>query len=56
MAFRRFRATDVRSILGAGTATPQPHPAGQALVVDLPSAPVRSLDAYKITTTDGTAS
>jgi transposase len=56
VAFRRFRAADVRSILAAGTGTPQPRPAGDALVLDLPSAPVRSLDAYKITTTDGTAS
>lgn len=56
VAFRRFRAADVRSILAAGTGTPQPRPAGQALVVDLPSAPTRSLDAYKITTSDGSAS
>ena len=56
VAFRRFRAADVRSILAAGTGTPQPRPAGDALVLDLPSAPVRSLDAYKINTTDGTAS
>jgi transposase len=59
VAFRRFRAADVRSILAAGTGIPRPRPAGDALVVDLPSAPTRSLDAYKITattTTDGTAS
>jgi hypothetical protein len=56
VAFRRFRAADVRSILAAGTGTPQPRPAGEAMIVDLPSAPTRSLDAYKITTTDGTAS
>lgn len=56
VAFRRFRAADVRSILAAGTGTPQPRPAGDALVLDLPTAPTRSLDAYKITTTDGTAS
>jgi transposase len=49
VAFRRFRAADVRSILAAGTATPQPRPAGDALVLDLPTAPTRSLDAYKIT-------
>jgi len=47
-AFKRFRATDVRSILAAGTGTPQPRPAGDALVLDLPTAPTRSLDAYKI--------
>jgi hypothetical protein len=48
VAFRRFRATDVRSILAAGTGTPQPRPAGDALILDLPVAPTRSLDAYKI--------
>ena len=56
VAFRRFRAADVRSILDAGTGTPQPRAAGDALVLDLPNAPTRSLDAYKITTTEGTAS
>jgi transposase len=49
VAFRRFRAADVRSILSAGTGTPQPRPAGDALILDLPIAPTRSLDAYKIT-------
>jgi Mu transposase, C-terminal domain len=48
VAFRRFRAADVRSILAAGAATPQPRPAGDALILDLPVAPTRSLDAYKI--------
>jgi transposase len=58
VAFKRFRAADVRSILAAGTAAPQPRPAGEALVLDLPTAPTRSLDAYKITTgsSDGSAS
>ena len=51
VAFRRFRAADVRSILAAGTGTPQPRPAGDALILDLPVAPTRSLDAYKITRT-----
>ena len=50
VSFRRFRAADVRSILAAGTGTPQPRPAGDALVLDLPVAPTRSLDAYKIRT------
>lgn len=53
VAFRRFRAVDVRSILAAGTGTPQPRPAGDALVLDLPVAPTRSLDAYKIIAVDG---
>lgn len=48
MAFRRFRAADVRSILAAGTGTPQPRTAGDALILDLPVAPTRSLDAYKV--------
>ena len=51
VAFRRFRAADVRSILAAGAGTPQPRPAGEALVLDLPIAPARSLDAYTITPT-----
>jgi hypothetical protein len=49
VAFRRFRAADVRSILAAGTGTPHPQPAGDALILDLPVAPTRSLEAYKIT-------
>lgn len=53
---RRFRVTDVRSILAAGTGTHSPCPAGDALILDPPSASVRSLDAYKATTTDRTAS
>ncbi len=49
VAFRRFRAADVRSILAAGAGTPQPRPAGDALILDLPVAPTRSLEAYKVT-------
>ena len=48
VAFRRFRATDVRSILAAGAGIPQPRPAGDALILDLPVAPTRSLDAYTV--------
>ncbi len=48
MAFRRWRAADVRSILAAGAGTPQPRPAGDALVIELPTVPVRPLSAYKI--------
>ena len=48
VAFRRFRATDVRSILAAGAGAPQPRPAGDALILDLPVAPTRSLEAYTI--------
>ena len=57
VAFRRFRAADVRSILAAGSGAPQPRAAGEALILDLPVAPTRSLDAYKITPViDGEAS
>ena len=51
VAFRRFRAADVRSILAAGAGTPQPRSAGEALILDLPVAPTRSLDAYTVTPT-----
>jgi transposase len=45
--FRRWRAGDVRSILAAAGAAPQPSPAGQALVLTLPAVPVRPLSDYK---------
>jgi hypothetical protein len=48
VAFRRWRAADVRSILAAGAGTPQPRAAGDALVIELPAVPVRPLSAYKI--------
>ncbi len=48
VAFKRFRAADVRSILAAGAGAPQPRSAGEALILDLPLAPTRSLDAYKV--------
>ncbi|HET9871426.1 MAG TPA: IS21 family transposase [Propionibacteriaceae bacterium] len=54
VAFRRWRAADVRSILATGGHAPRPTPAGQALVLTLPSVPTRSLDAYRIgTDTEG---
>ena len=50
--FKRWRADDVRSILAAAGAAPHPTPAGQALVLTLPSAlpavPTRSLNDYAI--------
>ena len=46
--FGRFRAADVRSILAIGTALPEPGVAGDNVVVELPAAHVRSLDAYRI--------
>ena len=45
-AFKRWRSADVRSILAAGTGTPQPRPAGTALVIDLPTTAGRSLADY----------
>jgi transposase len=48
VAFRRWRAADVRSILAAGAGAPQPRAAGDALVIELPTVPVRPLSAYKI--------
>lgn len=48
VAFRRWRAEDVRSILAAGAGTQQPRPAGNALVLELPHVPTRPLSAYKI--------
>ena len=46
--FRRFRAADVRSILAIGPAAPEPAAAGDAVVVDLPTAQMRSFDDYRI--------
>ena len=45
-AFGRWRSADVRSILAAGTGTPQPRPAGTSLVIDLPTTAGRSLAEY----------
>ena len=46
VAFGRWKASDVRSILAAGAGTPRPRAAGQALVIDLPIAAARSLADY----------
>jgi transposase len=54
VSFGRWRAADVRSILATNGHAPRPTPAGQALVLTLPSVPTRSLDAYRIApVTDG---
>lgn len=45
MAFRRWRAADVRFIHTAGAGA---RPAGDALVLELPKVPARPLSAYKI--------
>jgi hypothetical protein len=48
VTFGRWRAADVRSILDAGAGTPQPRPAGDALVLELPMVPTRPLSDYAI--------
>jgi transposase len=48
VAFGRWRAADVRSILAAGPGTADPRPAGDALVLELPVVPVRPLTDYAI--------
>lgn len=47
VTFGRWRAADVRSILATNGHAPSPTPAGQALVLTLPSVPTRSLDVYR---------
>jgi hypothetical protein len=46
--FGRWRAADVRSILAAGTGTPQPREAGDALLLEFPTVPTRPLSDYAI--------
>lgn len=46
VAFGRWRAADVRSILEAGRGVPRPARPGEALVIDLPQVPARSLADY----------
>src|SRR6266571_763850 len=48
VAFSRWRAADVRSILAAGPGTADPRAAGDALVLELPAVPVRPLSDYAI--------
>lgn len=48
VAFGRWRAADIRSILAAGPGTADPRPAGDALVLELPVVPVRPLADYAI--------
>ncbi len=48
LAFRRFRAADVRSILAAGPGVPRHREPGAALTVALPAVPVRPLAAYAL--------
>lgn len=46
--FRRFKAQDIRSILEAGSAAPNPTPSGKPLNLLLPEVPVRPLSAYSL--------
>jgi len=46
--FGRFRARDVRSILDAGKGVVRPSRPGEALIVELPLVPSRSLSDYAI--------
>jgi hypothetical protein len=48
VAFCRWRAADVRSILAAGAGAPEPRAAGDALALGLPAVPVRPLADYAI--------
>jgi len=48
VAFGRYRAGDVRSILAAGAGAPQPRSAGETLAVELPKVPTRPLSAYRL--------
>lgn len=50
VAFRRWRAGDVRSILATNGQAPEPTGPGQALVLTLPQVPTRSLEAYRLET------
>jgi hypothetical protein len=48
VAFRRFKAADVRSILEAGAGVVTVTEQGAYLTLDLPAVPKRSLDAYRL--------
>jgi len=48
LAYRRFRAADIRSILAAGSGVPRHREPGEHLVIGLPAVPVRSLAAYAL--------
>ncbi len=46
--FRRFKATDLRAILAAGSGVPLPGRAGGQLPLELPAVPERPLSAYAL--------
>jgi hypothetical protein len=47
-SFGRFRAHDVSSIIAAGAGVARPAAPGEALIVELPLVPTRSLSHYAI--------
>ena len=53
VAFGRWRAADVRSILATNGQAPTSRRPGQPLVLTPPTVPTRSLEAYRIGTPDG---
>ena len=53
VAFGRWWAADVRSILAAGTGVAQPQAAGEALVIELPVTASRSLADYSLQALSG---
>jgi transposase len=48
LAYRRFRAIDVRAILAAGPGVPRHHEPGRPLAIEAPVVPVRPLAAYAV--------
>jgi transposase len=48
LAYRRFRAADLRAILVAGPGVPRHRDPGAQLVIGLPAVPVRPLAAYAL--------
>jgi transposase len=55
IAFGRWQASGVRSILAAGAGVAQPTAPGEALVIELPSTASRSLAEYKLDDLSGGA-
>ncbi len=53
VAFGRWRAADIRSILAAGTGVAHPRPAGDALVIELPATATRPLSQYSMANLSG---
>ena len=55
VAFGRWRAADIRSILSAGSGVAQPQPPGEALVIELPASTSRPLEHYSLAALGGTS-